>query len=102
MSKSFCITALIATTQAAFVPKWEDSTKQGTQVEYSAIEMPSDNMPEEQTRGLFTGKFWVDGFTQLTMEDDIYYQWVFATVHAPQLPISSELTLFGQIDKNIV
>ena len=62
---------------------------------YDAIGMPGDDMSEEETKGLFTGNFWVDGYTSVTVQDDISYLWIFATVHSPQLPIDSVLTLFG-------
>ena len=44
--------------------------------------------------------FWVDGSTAISVQDESTYLWMYATVHAPQLPINSELTLFGQIDVN--
>ena len=31
--------------------------------------MPEDDMTEEETKGLFKGKFWVDGYTAITVEE---------------------------------
>ena len=57
--------------------------------------MPEALLTEDQTGGLFEGKFWVDGVTSISEEDGDYYLWVYATVHSPQLPTESELSIFG-------
>ena len=56
-------------------------------MDYVAITMPSKDMTEEETKGLFTGKFWVDGVVSVTADSEgVEYLWVEATVHSPQLP----------------
>ena len=58
--------------------------------------MPTSNLSSEETKDLFSGKFWVDGIVSVTADSDgKEYLWVEATVHSPQLPDGSNLTIIG-------
>ena len=58
---------------------------------------PPDNLPDEMTGEVFDGRFWIDGETTITSEDDQYYFWNLASVHSPRMPgqNNSKLSLFG-------
>ena len=59
--------------------------------------MPTEDLEDDVTQGLFNGKFWVDGLASVTAASDGQeYLWIEATVHAPQLPNESNLVIFGQ------
>ena len=61
-----------------YVSDWDDK------VNYRAVEMPGEDMTEEETLGLFTGKFWVDGVMSVTADSEgEEWLWVEATVHSP-------------------
>ena len=48
---------------------------------------PPDTLPDELLGdGVLEGRFWMDGETTLTSEDDQYYFWQLATVHSPRMP----------------
>lgn len=55
----------------------------GSESIYTAIERPKDELPEEVTGGNFVGRFWVDGSTRISVENEETYLWMYATVHAP-------------------
>ena len=53
---------------APFVPPYTSSFDD--KVIYNAIEMPDKNLSKSVTKGMFTGRFWVDGVTSISTDSD--------------------------------
>ena len=87
---------VLESAQAALtIPPYDNDDWNG-KIPYDAIAMPTENLPEEDTGKQFTGKFWVDGIVSVTADaDGEQYLWVLATVHSPQLPNNTDLSIFG-------
>ena len=80
---------------APFIPPYTDGFDD--KVIYNAIEMPDKNLSKSVTKGLFKGRFWVDGVTSIATDSDgEQYLWIYSTVHSPQLPKRSLLSWFAQ------
>ena len=60
--------------------------------------MPDKKLSKSVTKGLFTGRFWVDGVTSIATDSNgEQYLWIYSTVHSPQLPSGSKLAWFAQL-----
>ena len=98
-SSSFAASLLLAVGLAnttTFIPPYDSGWD--SKVDYTAVDMPTDDLESDSHKDLFNGKFWVDGLTSVTAASDGQeYLWIEATVHSPQLPNDSFLVIFGQL-----
>ena len=98
-SFSFAASLLLAVGFAnitTFIPPYDSGWD--SKVDYTAIDMPTDDLESDSTKDLFSGKFWVDGLASVTAASDGQeYLWIEATVHSPQLPNDSFFIIFGQL-----
>ena len=81
--KSWITTAALleAATLATFIPSTQET--EGEPWVYDAIPMPGTELASENTNGVLSGNFWVDGTTAVSVVDGEYYLWIYATVHSP-------------------